>query len=138
MTDDTEHSVRMIRLKDGTLIDPMTRQPISSAMADDRIDSDGGSAQGAGAAETSLVGDSTPVTVAPIARRSLLDLTLDRHQMAVINNVLVYTLWGLPDDEIATQCNCTVPDVHVVRSLDEYTTMHDSLVAGLRATYTSS
>src|SRR5215467_13349523 len=126
MTDDTEHTVRMIRLKDGTLIDPLTRQPVGSPqVADDRIDDDSAND---GSPPTEGLG-----TVVPIARRSLLDLTLDRHQMAVINNVLVYTLWGLPDDEIATQCNCTVADVLVVRTLDEYTNMFDALVSGLRA-----
>jgi hypothetical protein len=58
--------------------------------------------------------------------------------MAVINNVLVYTLWGLPDDEIAIQCDCTVAEVNAVRDLQEYGSMHDSLIAGLRTGYITS
>lgn len=133
---DDEHSVRFIRLADGTLIDPLTRQPVAiprngsaSSLDDDAgIDRDGAD-------------DPTPAgvgTIAPLVRRSLLDLTLSAEQMAVVNNVLVYTLWGLPDDEIAIQCNCSVPDVHTVRDLDEYTRMHDALVAGMRQSYSAS
>lgn len=134
---DTEHTVTLLRLHDGTLIDPKTRQPISAYEpsrgdaldTDERIDRDG----------ADDVGSALDVgTIAPIARRSLLDLTLDPRQMAVVNNVLVYTLWGLPDDEIATVCNCTTADVHVVRQLPEYTRMHDALVAGMRQSYTAS
>jgi hypothetical protein len=140
MSDD-EHSVRMIRLADGTLIDPLTRQPVGITQADgsapsvladpQQIDSDG--ADDPAASSLQQVG-----TIAPLARRSLLDLTLNAAQMAVVNNVLVYTLWGLPDDEIAIQCNCSVSDVHTVRDLDEYTRMHDALLAGMRQSYTAS
>jgi hypothetical protein len=138
MTTD-EQTVRMIRLADGTLIDPLTRRPIMSprddvdpSSLDDRIDRDGAD-DPAGTASYQQVG-----TIAPISRRSLLDLTLSADQMAVLNNVLVYTLWGLPDDEIAIQCNCSVPDVHTVRDLDEYSRMHDALLAGMRQSYSAS
>jgi hypothetical protein len=131
MSDET--SVRCIRLADGTLIDPLTRQPVGSSTPDEgsRIDDDG-----VGGSVTDV--PSSPSTIVPLTRRSLLDLTLNPQQMAVVNNVLVYTLWGLPDDEIALQCNCTVSDVHTVRDLREYRSMHDCLIAGVRASYTAS
>lgn len=131
MIDKPEISVRLLRLNDGTLIDPLTRQPVTASAADDpHVDeiTDDGVA-------------STPPdagTIVPLARRSVHDLTLNAPQMAVVNNVLVYTLWGLPDDEIALQCNCSVDDVETVRGLREYNTMHDALIAGMRASYTSS
>jgi len=126
-----EQSVRMIRLADGTLIDPLTRTPVP--MREDRVDDDG-----AGGSLDREDVPTSPSAIVPLTRRSLLDLTLNPQQMAVVNNVLVYTLWGLPDDEIAVQCNCTVPDVLTVRDLHEYRTMHDALVAGLRASYSGS
>jgi hypothetical protein len=132
MIDKPEISVRLIRLADGTLIDPQSRQPVSSSPRrdefsprDSEIEDDG-------------VKDQDLGTVVPLSRRSLLDLTLNAQQMAVVNNVLVYTLWGLPDDEIAIQCNCTMDDVAVVRDLDEYAKMRDALIGGVRASYTAS
>jgi hypothetical protein len=130
MTDET--SVRMIRLADGTLIDPLTRAPVPSR--DSRLDDDGAGGIPRPAEDV----PASPITIVPLARRSLLDLTLNSQQMAVVNNVLVYSMWGLPDDEIAIQCNCTLPDVLAVRDLHEYRTMHDALVAGVRASYTAS
>lgn len=130
MSDKPEISVHLIRLVDGTLIDPLTRAPVvhppraSDAPSDSEIGSDDVS---------SSIG-----VIAPLTRRSILDLTLNAQQMAVVNNVLVYTLWGLPDDEIAMQCNCTTEEVQVVRDLKEYTDMHDALIAGMRASYTAS
>jgi hypothetical protein len=121
MTDEPK-SVTLLRLADGSLIDPVTRAPISTAT---QKEDDG-------------VEDNSPMsvgTIIPTVRRSLHDLKLNKHQMAVVNNVLVYTLWGLPDDEIAIQCSCTVNDVYAVRELSEYGLMHDSLVGGLRASY---
>lgn len=134
MTDKPEISVRLIRLADGTLIDPLTRQPVNPPTADT---SDSG-VDGDGDAEQAGSTRSHPHTIAPLSRRSVLDLTLNPQQMAVINNVLVYTLWGLPDDEIAMQCNCTPDEVSIVRDLEEYNRMHDALVAGVNAAYTSS
>lgn len=135
MTDD-EHSVRMIRLADGTLIDPKTRQPVNAPSSDGSLPlDDGGRIDNGG---TDDLHATQGGAIVPLARRSLLDLTLDPQQMAMVNNVLVYTLWGLPDDEIAIQCHCTVPDVHVVRELDEYSRMHGALVDGIRQSYTAS
>lgn len=133
MTDKPEISVRLIRLADGTLIDPLTRQPVVPITADT---SDSG-VEGDGDVEATAL-PSQPHTIAPLSRRSILDLTLNPQQMAVINNVLVYTLWGLPDDEIAMQCNCTPDEVSIVRDLEEYNRMHDALVAGVNAAYTAS
>lgn len=134
MIDKPEISVHLIRLTDGTLIDPLTRQPVvppSPATQDDAPSVD---------VEGDGVGFPDPCnsTIAPLSRRSILDLTLTSQQMAVVNNVLVYTLWGLPDDEIAIQCGCTVGDVYTVRDLSEYTKMRDALIDGVRASYTAS
>lgn len=125
MTMTDENKVTLLRLADGSLIDPLTRVPISP---ETHVDDDGVDA------------DSSPMTpsvgtIVPTVRRSLHDLKLSKHQMAIINNVLVYTLWGLPDDEIAIQCSCSLNDVFAVRELSEYGLMHDSLVGGLRASY---
>jgi len=133
MIDKPEISVHLLRLADGTLVDPLTRQPVSAlppSPTDDvhtvsDVTDDG-------------VGETHPSTIVPLARRSILDLTLNPQQMAVINNVLVYTMWGLPDDEIAIQCGCTLPEVSIVRDLSEYGQMRDALVAGVRASYTAS
>lgn len=118
-------SVNLLRLADGTLLDPVTRAPISTEA---RAEGDG-------------VADIPPApvdTITPTTRRSLHDLKLNKRQMAVVNNVLVYTLWGLPDDEIAIQCDCTVDDINTVRGLQEYGTMHDALIGGLRASFSTS
>lgn len=130
-------AVNLIRLHDGTLIDPLTREPLKMmqpAKAENNVDrrSDGDSSDDVG--DTVEVSD-IDIQIRPIARRSVMDLALSKQQMAVINNILVYTVWGLPDDEIATQCNCTVHQVAVVRDLDDYKRMYDSLVEGLRAGY---
>jgi hypothetical protein len=129
-----EISVRFIRQLDGTLIDPLTRQPV-------RVDSPSSSASSGvtddGVAE-SPNSDPSPNAIVPLSRRSLLDLTLNKQQMAVVNNVLVYTMWGLPDDEIAIQCQCDLSDIETVRGLTEYTKMRDALIAGMRASYTAS
>lgn len=122
---DEPKSVNLLRLADGTLIDPLTRGPYTSA----RVEGDG--------VETAPPAPEVD-TITPTVRRSLHDLKLNRHQMAVVNNVLVYTLWGLPDDEIAIQCECTLTDVESVRNLQEYATMHDALVGGLRSSYLAS
>lgn len=137
MIDKPEISVRFIRLADGTLIDPLSRQPIASPRRDPDGSSPDSEVEDDGVAS---VGSSVPPNdaIVPLSRRSLLDLTLNAQQMAVVNNVLVYTLWGLPDDEIAIQCNCTTNDVNVVRDLDEYEKMRDALIGGIRASYTAT
>lgn len=119
---DKPTSVNLLRLADGTLIDPQTRGPYTGTRVE-------------GGGVDTVVPASDVGTITPTVRRSLHDLKLNRHQMAVVNNVLVYSLWGLPDDEIAIQCDCEVTDVEAVRGLQEYTTMHDALVGGLRSSY---
>lgn len=136
MIDKPEISVHLFRLADGTLIDPLTRQPVAPHVpgpVDDERNLSGVEGDGVG-----FVDAQTDNTIAPLERRSILDLTLNAQQMAVINNVLVYTMWGLPDDEIAIQCGCTLQEVHTVRDLQEYNQMRDALIGGIRASYTSS
>lgn len=133
MNDKPEISVRLIRLSDGTLIDPLTRQPISSSP---RAEDENEEVVDDGAVTQDLL--APPGTIVATTRRSMLDLTLNSQQMAVVNNVLVYTLWGLPDDEIAIQCKCDLADVLTVRELREYKTMHDALIDGMRASYTAT
>lgn len=127
----TDSIVQAIRLADGTLIDPATRLPIGGSPSTVATSTDGDAADAA-------LSDPVSISIQPLARRSLLDITLTHQQMAVVNNVLVYTLWGLPDDEIATMCKCTVDDVDSVRELREYQRMHDALVEGIRHNYLSS
>lgn len=122
MIDKPEISVNLLRLADGTLIDPLTRVPVTGS-------------QSLGVDEEPSSLSSTPVSITPDVRRSLLDLTLSHQQMAFVNNVLVYTLWGLPDDEIATVCGCSAVDVQIVRDLKEYGEMHDGLMDGIRRAY---
>jgi hypothetical protein len=127
--DDTpETMVNLLRLVDGTLIDPLTRKPV-------------GESTPPLAQSDESEPDPTVPTVAdirPQVRRSLLDLKLKPQQMAYINNVLVYSLWGLPDDEIAMQCNCELSDVLTVRDMTEYKDMHDALVDGIRSSYSTT
>lgn len=123
----TELPLQLIKLEDGTYIDPSTREPIALFKKEvaakdappepDDVEDDDVVEQG----------------IVPLHRRSIMDLKLTAAQMAVVNNVLVYTLWGLPEDEIAMQCGCSVHHVAVVRDLDEYKRMFDALVEGMRA-----
>lgn len=124
--------VNLLRLTDGTLIDPLTRKPVGVPTPQAENDESVSSTDDASGPTP------PPPTITPQARRSLLDLTLTPQQMAYINNVLVYSLWGLPDDEIAIQCNCTLEDVLTVRDLQEYRDMQDALVAGVRTSYTAT
>lgn len=132
MIDKPEISVHLIRLADGTLIDPLTRQPVSTPDSPKVDEATASEVEDDGTEQIASQG-----AIVPLARRSLLDLTLNAQQMAVINNVLVYTLWGLPDDEIAIQCGCELHEISVVRDLQEYATMRDALIAGVRASYTA-
>lgn len=145
MSDIEGNSVQLIRLANGLLIDPLTREPINMQPAksaarpaqsrtpepiepeedDEDADED----------DDAEVND---LTLRPTARRSIMDLALSPQQMAMINNVLVYTLYGLPDDEISIQCNCAVHHIHVIRDLDDYKRMYTALVEGLRAAYTNT
>lgn len=128
-------SVNLIRMADGTLIDPLTREPINSALQ--------GTKKSAKVDEPDEVedeveeddDDEVELVITPTERRSVMDLALAPAQMAVINNVLVYTLWGLPDDEIALQCNCSPHQVRIVRDLDDYKRMYNALMQGLRDAY---
>lgn len=132
--------VNLIRLADGTLIDPLTREPISASLqpakrnrADDvdvvadEIEED-----------DEYDDDDIDIVIVPTERRSIMDLSLSAEQMAVVNNVLVYSLWGLPDFEIAQQCNCTIHQVAIIRDLDEYKKIYSALVDGLRTAYSAS
>lgn len=132
-------AVSLIRLADGTLIDPLTREPISASLqpekrnrADEPITSDESTD------EDEDDDDDIDITIVPASRRSVMDLSLNAQQMAVVNNVLVYTLWGLPDFEIAQQCGCTLHQVSVIRDLDEYKKIYGALVEGLRAAYSDT
>lgn len=132
---ETEFSVKLIRLADGSLIDPLTRIPVSSTPRSAPEEPE--------EREEAPDDDSDPdehvqLQLVPVSRRSIMDLSLSPAQMAVINNVLVYTIWGLPDDEIATQCNCTTQQVRTLRDLDDYKRMYDALIAGLREAYTAT
>lgn len=123
-------AVQMLRLHDGTLIDPQTKEPIAAQFSSKKDE------------QKEDVPDElielADIALHPTVRRSIHDLGLDAKQMAFINNVLVYTLWGLPDDEIAIQCNCTINQVHFVRGLDDYKRMYGGLVEGLQAAYAGS
>lgn len=123
-----EITVNFIRLADGTLIDPLTREPIVTRQ-DKETETD----------DEEFEDDLQDVLeIVPTARRSVMDLSLSPKQMAFINNVLVYTLWGLPDDEIAIQCNCDIEQIHIVRDLDDYRRMHDALIEGIRNAFMST
>lgn len=132
----SEFSVHLIKLADGTLIDPSTREPVHSALQSKK------ELPGEPNAEEDVEADEQEedfsAVVVPTARRSVMDLSLPPAQMAMINNILVYTLWGLPDDEISMQCNCSVHHIHVIRDLDDYKRMHGALIDGLRAGYTDT
>ncbi len=132
-------SVRLIKLADGTLIDPTTREPINVPSASgNRNRADASSSKEVEEDDDDDDDDIGPLEVRATERRSLMDLHLNAQQMAVVNNVLVYTMWGLPDDEIAMQCNCTVHQLHVIRGLDDYKRMYESLVAGVRASMSAT
>lgn len=135
-------SVQLIRMADGTLIDPLTKRPINQGLTtrkdskrDEAVDADGDDDDND---EVSDSDTDVDIVLRPTARRSIMDIALNPQQMAFINNVLVYTLYGLPDDEVAMQCNCTVHDVLVVRDLDDYGRMYDALLQGLRLAYSST
>lgn len=133
-TDTADFKVSLIRLADGTLIDPLTKEPINAAMQpkknDKKVEEPEDEPE-----QVDEDDDDFNLDLRPATRRSIMDLALPKAQMAVINNILVYTVWGLPDDEIAIQCNCTVHQVRVVRDLDDYKRMYDALIDGLRSAY---
>ena len=123
-------SVSLIRLLDGTMIDPATREPIVSPLASGDANEN----------ESENKDEYTPPPVSPIEldivaqdRKSIMDLTLTPRQLAMVNNVLVLTLWGMPEDEIATCSNCSVEQVQQIRGLDEYASMKQALTIGLYA-----
>lgn len=138
MNDDTDTlgaQVKLIRLVDGTLIDPLTRLPMNTTQKPSE------SPSGATTGDDSESDDDDvedQLQIVPLHRRSVMDMNLSPQQMAMVNNVLVYTLWGLPDDEVALQCNCTIHQVQVVRALDDYSKMKDGLIEGLKAAYSNS
>lgn len=121
-------SVSLLRLRDGTMIDPETREPVASPLQEDSPKSedhnDGYVPPPASPLELDIVAQD---------RKSIMDLTLTPPQMAMVNNVLVLTLWGMPDDEIATCSSCSVDNVQQIRGLDEYASMKQSLTIGLYA-----
>ena len=82
--------------------------------------------------------DDDALNVVATSRRSIMDLKLPPKQMAFVNNILVYTLFGLPVDEIAMQCSCSQETVLMVRGLEEYKRVYDALVDALRAAYAGS
>lgn len=131
--------VNLIRLHDGTLIDPLTREPITKSLQPQKSSSavrgDEPSDDDDDETDDDADGEIGELTITPTHRRSIMDLALNAQQMAVINNVLVYTLWGLPDDEIAIQCNCSIHQVHIVRDLDDYKRMYGAMLDGLRNAY---
>lgn len=120
-----EKSVRLIKLADGTLIDPQTREPIRAGLQPEKN-------RPAPEPEEAEEAEDIKLNVVATERRSIMDLTLNKQQMALVNNVLVYTIWGLPVDEIAIQCSCSERDVLMVRDLDEYKRMYDAMIDGVR------
>lgn len=133
----TGASVNLIRLADGTLIDPLTKAPINASLQPKKNSSKQKDEELEEEPEEDEDAD-VELNLVPTARRSIMDLALSPQQMAFINNVLVYTLWGLPDDEIAIQCNCSIHNIHIVRNLDDYKRIHEALVEGLRVAYMST
>ena len=138
----TGTSVQLIRMADGTLIDPQSREPVGGRFQNKKsatksVEEFIEEALEAGDDEDDE-DENADINIAPLSRRSMYDLTLSHAQMAVVNNVLVYTLWGLPDDEIAMVCKCSTPDVHVIRNLDEYKRMYEALVEGMKASLNST
>lgn len=136
-------AVNLLRLADGTLVDPLTREPIAPALQLSQSKKRNSKTQTPQKEEKEEdvqeeVIPEDKLQIVSTVRRSIMDLSLDRNQMAMINNVLVYTLWGLPDDEIAIQCNCSMRDLVVIRDLDDYKRMHESLIDGLRSAYTNT
>lgn len=119
-------TVNLLRLHDGTLIDPSTKQPIVHGK-----DSDEESKE-----QYDTLNDDDGVEdldIIPLHRRSIMDLSLTAQQLAFVNNVLVYSLWGLPDDEIMMQCQCTLEQLNHARNLEDYTRIKESLIQGLQA-----
>jgi hypothetical protein len=127
--------VQLIRLLDGTLIDPLTREPVNSsvkppARASSQPEQDTPDDEGDN--------DDVQLVMRPAERRSLHDLKMPPGQQAMVNNVLVYTLYGLPTDEVGIQCNISMRDVEIIRQLDEYKEMEGHLINGLRDAYAAS
>lgn len=122
-----EISVSLLRLQDGTLIDPLTREPMNviTKEVNNKEDEED--------IPPTYEVDPSSLNLKALERRSIMDLKLSPSHMAVINNVLVFTVWGMPDDEIATVCNCDVFDIEKIRQLDEYSQMQGALTEGMFA-----
>ena len=142
MSDEHEGiGVQLIRLADGTLVDPLTREPVNKVVSPPskglQPDDENTSEDEQSPDDDEDEGD-VELVIRPTERRSIHDLTLTPAQMAFVNNILVYTLWGLPLDEIAIQCSCSVTQVEAVRDIDEYKRMHGYLIDGLRDAYANT
>lgn len=141
-----EFSVRLIRLEDGTLIDPLTREPINkgSSMSGEKshgravlTNSNSNDSEEEEIEEDEDLSDIS-LSLVPIARRSFHDITLPRKQMAVICMAIMYKNWGLPDDEIATAIGISIDSLNHIRNLDMYSRLDNDLVESLRASYMNS
>lgn len=131
----TENSwpfIQFLRLHDGTLIDPRTREAINSRpigqIREEEADEE----------ELNAELESSSLELAPLERSSIMDLPLPARQMVLVNNVLVLTVYGLPLDEIALACNVTVDAVVQVQKHDAYRTMMEALTESLRRSYVST
>lgn len=144
-----EFAVLCLRQKDGTLIDPLTREPVSVPSASRNREDDKSYEpkrqrlepeeqieeeihEEAEAAITAVF------EVEALARRSIHDIKLPPNQMALVCMSIVYEYWGLPDDEICMALNCSTSALMHIRQLDMYLSIKDSLIESVRRAYMAS
>lgn len=145
-----EFSVICIRLKDGTLIDPLTRElvnqgspvdtaPVAPTSRSKKNDEPSEEDLEALDAEIETLAAEYAVDqafeVVPLSRRSLHDITLPANQMAVICMDIMYKNWGLPDDEIALSIGVSAAALDHVRNLDMYGRLNTDLIQSVRNAY---
>lgn len=142
-------SVLLFRLADGTLIDPLTREPVNQGSSLPKDDHTKGVhstqapvSKSSKSKEVEIIEEDEDeelhLELAPLSRRSLHDITIPKKQMAVVCMAIMYKNWGLPDDEIALAIGITPDALDHVRNLDMYIRLETDLIESLRAAYMQS
>lgn len=105
-----------LRLADGTLIDPTTRRPVKQAPKSELV-------------EVPRASEAQQAVVR--MRRKLIDLPETPKTMNVIGVILMYSLLGLDNEEIALATNLTEKQVGMIKMSEAYSIVHGDVVQGI-------
>lgn len=105
-----------LTLADGTQIDPATRRPVRATMQYVEVDSN-----------TKLQAQSTRI------KRKLADLPVAPDHMNALSLVVMYTMYGLDDDDICYLLGCSTEQLGKLRMQEAYQTVYNHVVDGVVA-----